>query len=70
MKIMSETIKDFNKLDKEGDKEIREIQQELNNKYHDLIGEIPTNGIYDKQTNEALRKVIQKELDSLEEDNA
>lgn len=69
MKIMSKTVKNPGQLDKEGDEEIREIQKELNSKYHDVIGIIPTNGIYDKQTNEALRKVIKKELDLLEKNN-
>lgn len=53
-------------LDKDGDREIREIQQNLNRKYHEQIGLIPTNGIYGTETNIALRKVIEMELGAME----
>lgn len=53
-------------LDKDGDKEIREIQQNLNRKYHKYIGLIQTNGIYGTETNRALRKVIEMELGAIE----
>lgn len=65
--MMSKIVKNSSKSEKEVDEKIREIQKELNNKYHDLIGEISTNGIYDNETNEALRKIIKNELKSLEE---
>jgi len=67
---MSGSVKDYNKLlNKEGDEDIKEIQRDLNKKYQDLIGKIDVSGIYDKQTDEALRKIIKKELDSLEKNN-
>lgn len=52
-------------LDEKGDYQIRTIQQNLNYKYHNVIGLIPTNGIYDRRTNNALKKIVQMELDSL-----
>lgn len=45
-----------------GDAKIREIQQALNRKYYLYIGLIPTNGIYDRKTNRALIKALQKEI--------
>ena len=55
------------RLDEKGDYQIREIQQNLNEKYHNVIGLIPTNGIYDTRTNNALKKIVQIEIDSLED---
>lgn len=59
---------DSYELDQDGDQEIREIQQNLNHKYYNEIGLIPTNGIYDVKTNMALRRVIEIELGSMEND--
>lgn len=45
-----------------GDNNIRGIQQALNAKYYPSIDIIPTNGIYERQTNRALIKALQLEL--------
>lgn len=49
-------------LSSSGDAKIREIQQGLNKKYYQYIGLIPTNGIYERKTNKALIKALQKEI--------
>lgn len=53
---------DVYELQEGGDENTRVIQQELNKKYYDTIPLIPTNGIYERATNIALIKAIQKEL--------
>lgn len=54
---------DSYKLDpNKGDAKIRQIQLQLNGKYSDLIGIIPTNGIYDKKTHKGLIKSLQHEI--------
>lgn len=45
-----------------GDTKVRQIQQDLNRKYYEYIGLIPTNGIYDRQTSRGLIKALQKEI--------
>lgn len=47
----------------QGDSSIREIQQALNRKYINILGEyIATNGIYERNTNKAIIKAIQSEV--------
>lgn len=60
MKVLLNT--DAYVLVAKGDFKIREIQQALNRKYSDYIGYIPTNGIYERNTNKALIKALQKEI--------
>lgn len=46
-----------------GDSTTREIQQEINRKYSNMLDKyIPTNGIYDRNMNTALIKMIQYEI--------
>lgn len=56
---------DSYELEEEGDSQVRIIQQNLNHKYCNYIGLIPTNGIYDRRTNDALRKIIQIEMNAI-----
>ncbi len=53
---------DSYELSSQGDSNIRDIQQSLNNKYYNLIGLIPTNGVYERTTNTAIIKAMQIEL--------
>lgn len=45
-----------------GDAKIRQIQQYLNAHYHDVTGILPTDGIYQRSTNQALIYGVQVEL--------
>lgn len=53
---------DSYELEDEGDSQIRIIQQSLNNRYYEALGIIPTNGIYERETNAVLIKAIQTEI--------
>ena len=42
---------------------VREIQQELNRKYLNMMGDyLATNGLYDRNTNNAIKKAVQFEI--------
>ena len=46
-----------------GDSKVREIQQALNRKYLNILGDyLPTNGLYERNTNTAIKKAIQSEI--------
>lgn len=44
-----------------GDSNVRAMQQDLNNKYHEYIGLIPCDGVYSRRTNRALISGLQCE---------
>ncbi|MCR6514926.1 MAG: glycoside hydrolase domain-containing protein [Clostridium sp.] len=48
-------------LARSGDEKIRKIQQNLNRDYNKVIGLIPCNGVYSRETNRALIKALQLE---------
>ena len=48
-------------LASDGDSQIRQIQQQLNRKYKNYFGIIPTNGKYERNTNKALIYALQAE---------
>lgn len=45
-----------------GDANIRDIQQRLNRKYYNIIGLIPTNGVYSRPTHMGIVKALQYEV--------
>lgn len=49
-------------LDNYGDEKIRDVQQRLNRKYYNIIGLIPTNGIYSRPTHIGIVKALQYEV--------
>lgn len=56
------TTDSYTKDSTKGDENIVSIQKQINNKYCNILGIIPTNGVYSKATNKALISILQHEL--------
>lgn len=62
-KVLLSTMDGF-VLASSGDSNVRKIQQNLNRDYYRVIGLIPCNGVYSRDTNRALIKALQFEVGS------
>ncbi|AVQ47647.1 glycoside hydrolase domain-containing protein [Clostridium botulinum] len=62
-KVLLSTMDGF-VLASSGDSNIRKVQQNLNRDYYKIIGLIPCNGVYSRETNRALIKALQFEVGS------